>query len=276
MQEHRETFIGIDLSRRFFTASDPNGVHAEFANTDKGYTKLLGWVKETFCSEPVFIVEARGTGGFRLCAHLIENGHEVREANPLAVKRFREVTTESKNDRIDARTLSLMGTIMRKDLPRVVDTRTTLAIREYSAQLKRITRDVTREINRLHVLLSYTFGPAYRRMFSSLHNKVALSFFREFPRAVDALMAGKEGISPVLQGSGGIRYRWKTAQEKARKIISDLEEQGHFPQDEHAEAQALEITFLIDKIRMGDAQKGLVLGRMRDLLPGLVWIICRP
>lgn len=131
-------------------------------------------------------IENAASCGSLLLLYWLRRGYDLREVNPQISKRLRECLTESHTDLSDA--LGLAWSVsFHPDLPKVRFTQSTAAWKRLSAVRAQLIKAQTRYLNRLHVLLSESYGPLYKSLFARLKGKGALDFFLVFPTLDDTL-----------------------------------------------------------------------------------------
>jgi transposase len=121
MAELIKYVFGIDVSKDTFEASF-GSINVEqntkisssktFKNNEKGFDDFLKWVKES-AKEKVaiwFVMEATGVYFENLAFYLAEQKFNINVILPTKVKHYKMSTEiKSKNDRIDAQTLTMLG-----------------------------------------------------------------------------------------------------------------------------------------------------------------------
>ena len=105
---HRQTFVGIDVSKEYWDVCLSDGRSAEFASDSDGFVKLCNLLQpHGRCS---VVVEASGGYEQRLVAQLIDAGHDVARVNPRQTRDFaRSIGKLAKTDPIDASVLALFA-----------------------------------------------------------------------------------------------------------------------------------------------------------------------
>ena len=125
-------------------------------------------------------IESAVSCGSLLLLYWLRRGYDLREVNPQISKRLRECLTESHPDLSDA--LGLAWSVsFHPDLPKVRFTQSTAAGKRLSAVRAQLIKAQTRYLNRLHVLLTESYGPLYKSLFARLKGKGAWIFFWFFP-----------------------------------------------------------------------------------------------
>jgi len=99
--------LGLDLAKLKFNAClarDGGKLrHKVFSNDEAGFAQLSEWLERQGVGRVHACMEATGTYGDALAAHLHEAGHAVSRVNPAAVKAYAQShLSRTKNDRVDA------------------------------------------------------------------------------------------------------------------------------------------------------------------------------
>lgn len=99
--------LGLDLAKLKFNAclvrEGGKLRHKVFPNTEAGFAQLSEWLERQGAARVHACMEATGTYGDALAAHLHERGHTVSRVNPAAVKAYAQShLSRTKNDRVDA------------------------------------------------------------------------------------------------------------------------------------------------------------------------------
>ena len=113
--------LGLDLAKLKFNAClvrDGGKLrHKVFPNTAEGFAQLSEWMAKQGAERVHACMEATGTYGDALAAHLHEAGHAVSRVNPAAVKAYAQShLSRTKNDRVDAALIA--GYCAERRLPR--------------------------------------------------------------------------------------------------------------------------------------------------------------
>lgn len=261
---------GIDTGRSTFTAASAGGESKSFPNTESGYQDFMSWLGT---GSKTIVVEGRGNGSARLCVLLRDKGHRVLEINPMTSGRLSEAMSQDKTDELDAVNIARMSLLLEPQLSEVKDDLRSLALRELGRELIGIKRDLNREINRLHRLLSVTYGPSYKKIFGKF-NSLALLFYETFPSAASAREAGTEGLASFFREHGGKRYGSKASRARGARITELLIEGGHFPDDVHIHALCQKVKRLVGRIRLMRAQKEEVIDQINELAPDETKLLC--
>lgn len=103
--------LGIDISKLTFDAClilpDQSAHQQAFANTDEGFGQLDAWLRQCQVTQAAAGVEATGTYGQALLAHLHGKGHRVYQLNPRHVKNYaKSQGRRVKTDAMDARLIA--------------------------------------------------------------------------------------------------------------------------------------------------------------------------
>jgi transposase len=100
------TYVGIDVSKAKLdvavkTTDKPRHIRVE--NTEKGFTKLIGWLAKYPTNELHVCLEATSTYGVACAMVLSKHGMKVSVVNPALVKAFAESELRrNKTDKLDA------------------------------------------------------------------------------------------------------------------------------------------------------------------------------
>jgi len=148
-------------------------------------------------------IEDAASCGALVLLHWLRQGYDIREVNPQISKRLRECFTETHTDASDAQGLA-WSVRFHPNLPKVRLTVTTAAWKRLSRLRARLVKAQTGLYNRLHSLLTESYGVVYKRLFSKLKSKRALEFFQTFPTLDDAL----DNLPQVRSFLGKIRPRY--------------------------------------------------------------------
>lgn len=167
--------------------------------------------------------------------HWLRQGYDVREVNPQVSKRMRECLSEAHTDRVDARGLAWIVEVHPR-LPRVRLTPETAAWKRLVRARDKLVKYWTALYNRLHALLSESYGGLYKKLFRKLTSKKALSFFREFPTLNEVAAA------PA-------RVRELVGEERTEELLRA----GTWEEDAYLDAVRLEIRHTIELIERHNA-----------------------
>jgi len=152
---------------------------------------------------------------------------QSREINPLKTNRQKDFYGGDKSDEIDARCIAQILLRSYKSLPKIEeDNQVYVSIRGAERFRETLVKMKTQNVNRLHFYLTTTWGGSYKKFFSKLQSKVALSFFSSYPvpQALKEIKAKElsgflyEDSSHRL-GKGNPR---KLAYKKAKFILSSI------------------------------------------------------
>lgn len=101
-----ESFVGIDISKRYFDASvEVNGRtrHQQFSNSGKGFQALMRWCNKWEIKKPHFCMEATGAFWVELATFLYHEVYKVSVVNPACIRRFAQSELKrTKTDKVDA------------------------------------------------------------------------------------------------------------------------------------------------------------------------------
>lgn|GEM_PF-1021658 len=131
-------------------------------------------------------MEGSHSTGQLFLLEVLKQGHDVREVHPFVSKRFREALSEDHTDRKDAEGLAVLAR-WKADLPPVRFAEAQATYKRISRLRQRLVRDHARYLNRVHAVLSETYGVTYKGLFKNLASKKALRFFQQYPTINDAL-----------------------------------------------------------------------------------------
>lgn len=188
-------FVGIDVHKDNHAACVVNCfgqplAQLEFENSSQAFENLVLRVI-SFTSKrggkPVFGLEdTYGSGDF-LARFLWHAGFEVKEVNPVLVRRERDYETHpEKSDIRDAIGVAKV-LIQRIDtLPNYSITEATEIARDLHALVKdreSLVAEQTRLKNQLHRYLHRSYGSPYRTIFRNSFSQKALLFWQKFPSA---------------------------------------------------------------------------------------------
>jgi transposase len=176
-------------------------------------------------------VEGSCTLGPLVLLRWLRRGYDVREVNFQVSKRMRECLTEAHTDRTDA--VGMAWTLkVHPRLPEVRMTPQTAAWKRLVQARDKLVRHRTALYNRLHALLSESYGGLYKGLFRELTTKKALRFFQEFPTLNEVHAA------PAAQ------IRTAVGKEQAK----ELRQAGAWEEDVYLEVLRMEIRRTIELI----------------------------
>jgi transposase len=153
--------IGIDISKDTFEACFGSidieqktklSASKSFKNSDQGFEVLLNWVKQVTKEDiPIwFVMEATGVYFENLAYFLAEQKQNINVILPTKTKHFKMSTsTKTKNDKIDARTLTLLGLERQLD-PWNMPAENMRTIKELSREHESLKDMATQIKNQLH------------------------------------------------------------------------------------------------------------------------------
>jgi len=103
---NQTNWVGVDTHKETL-ACYKNGKFKEFKTNQKGFESAIQWAG----SDSKWAIEGAYCFGRSFTAHLIKNGCEVFEVNPLLTSSWRKTISISnpKNDFVDAKVLSLFA-----------------------------------------------------------------------------------------------------------------------------------------------------------------------
>lgn len=127
------------------------------------------------------VEDHRGYGRM-LVQVLNSRGRTVLVVNPLWTHRQKDFYGQDKDDTTDARAIAAVVLRRGGKLPDATEaSEISSSIREAARMLEDLSRQRTRALNRLHLLLTGTYLAAYKQFFSKLKTPWALRFFERFP-----------------------------------------------------------------------------------------------
>jgi len=101
-----ETVLGVDVGKADFHCSllvQGRSRSNSFSNSEKGFERLAGWLKNCKVSSVHACLESTGGWSEELGMFLIEHGHAVSIVNPTAIKGFgQSELSRTKTDKADA------------------------------------------------------------------------------------------------------------------------------------------------------------------------------
>jgi transposase len=138
-------WVGVDTHKETL-ACYVNGKFKEFKTTQKGFESALDWAGK----DSKWAIEGAYCLGKPFTAHLIKNGCEVFEVNPLLTSRWRKALTvsNSKNDYDDAKVISLFAG--NSNLQRI--SLESIQLKEKITARDHFVKDRTRAINAIKML----------------------------------------------------------------------------------------------------------------------------
>ena len=210
-------FAGIDIASerhvlaRLDAQGAPIGKPLPITEDREGYDALL----RALGPPPVLVVmEATGHYWKNLFAALAAAGHEVALLNPLAARRFQEVSLQrTKTDAIDAIGLARFGFEKRPAPTRLADA-TTEALRELVHHRDRLRQDFDDRVRQLHRLVDLGF-PEFTAIVRTLDSQLATCLLAAYPTAQDFARATPRRVAKL-------RYdgRHQVGEDRAAQLIA--------------------------------------------------------
>jgi transposase len=144
---NQTNWVGVDTHKSTI-ACYTNGKFKEFKTNEKGFEEALKWAG----TGVKWAIEGAYCFGKPFTAHLIKNGCEVYEVNPLLTKTWRRVISISspKNDYGDAKVISLFAD--KSDLQKV--SLQTIQLKEKLTTRSLLIKQRTKIVNNLKMLFS--------------------------------------------------------------------------------------------------------------------------
>ncbi|MCF6297385.1 MAG: IS110 family transposase [Flavobacteriaceae bacterium] len=96
-------YLGIDISKKTFDVVNKTGVHKEYDNTKRGFSKF----KKTLKAENICVMEATGIYHLPLAKFLHSKNIALSVVNPIRIKRYSQMKlNRNKTDKSDAKMIS--------------------------------------------------------------------------------------------------------------------------------------------------------------------------
>ena len=167
--------IGIDVSKLTIDARlHKQGSHRLFANTTKGFIKLLSWVKkEVGLAQVFYCFENTGNYSLKLSIFLANKSLIYVEENPLSIKRSSSIV-RGKTDKLDAGMIARYAWLHREEL--VLSTVRNKELQELGRLLAfrdQLVRDRTGMINSFKELKSLLSSPSTDACCKSIERSIA-------------------------------------------------------------------------------------------------------
>lgn len=146
--------VGIDVHKHTHAAAllDERGGEIAtliFANSPKGYQRLLGWLVDHSAAAAVVGVESPGSYGRCLVAALVAAGHETLQVPAWRTHRERHRRGPGKTDPGDAISIAQVVLHNRSELGPALEPKIVRALGMLELQRRRFVRDRTQAIQRL-------------------------------------------------------------------------------------------------------------------------------
>ena len=140
-------WVGVDTHKETL-ACYKDGKFKEFKTNKTGFESAIKWAG----NDSIWAIEGAYCFGKPFTAHLIRNGCEVYEVNPLLTKTWRRILSVSnpKNDYGDAKVISLFANI--SNLQKI--SLETIQLKEKITARSHFVKDRTRAINAIKMLFS--------------------------------------------------------------------------------------------------------------------------
>jgi transposase len=207
--------IGADIAKKVHVAraSDVRGVELgkplTFDNSRHGFEKLLAWIRSLMqdhsCDNVIFGVEPTGHYWMNLAQFLRREGIRVVLVNPLHVKKTKELEDNSptKNDRKDARVISLLVKDGRYSVPHIPED-IYADLRVGMNERDRLSEDLKRAQARIHNWLD-RFFPEFTEVFKDWEGKAALVCLNTIPFPQDVQGKTASEIVSMWRENGILR-----------------------------------------------------------------------
>ncbi|MCL6443095.1 MAG: IS110 family transposase [Alicyclobacillus sp.] len=225
--------VGADIAKKVHVARASNvrgvelGKPLTFDNTRHGFEKLLTWIRSLMldhsCDNVIFGVEPTGHYWMNLAQFLRREGIQVVLVNPLHVKKTKELEDNSptKNDRKDARVISLLVKDGRYSVPHIPED-IYADLRVGMNERDRLSEDLKRVQGRIHNWLD-RFFPEFTEVFKDWGGKAALVCLHQFPCPTDIQDKTPSEIVQAWRDSGISRgvgvSKAKLLKEKAEQSV---------------------------------------------------------
>ena len=244
-------YIGIDIAKRFHVLSavdDEGGTVIEsfrFANTDKGFSKLLERLGKAGAKPGGSLAGMEATGHYwvALFDFMTSQGYDVAVINPIRTDAFRDVWTvrKVKTDAVDAAMIadlvrykryepSALGEEATDELRSLARYRMSLV--ERSTMLKnRATAILDRVFPELEGLFSGSFGPTQRALLEhcATPGQVLEADVEELARILEGASGGRcgrekaEELRAAAESSVGVGFGSRTLAFELRLLMEELD-----------------------------------------------------
>lgn len=215
-------YIGIDIAKKAHEAGildeagEKVGASLSFANSEKGFAKLLANFKKAGVDTENSVVGMEATGHYWLAlySHLIECGYIVFVVNPIQTDAFRNVGTvrAAKTDSIDA---FIIADLMR--FGRFSDTHMAseamVALRQLTRHRKSLVKQRTAVKNQLTGIIDMVF-PEYPQLFSDIYGAASKKLLAACPTPGEIAKKRTSSIARMLSEASGGRF----GVDKAREV----------------------------------------------------------
>lgn len=216
--------VGVDSHKESLAvvAVDPQARQLgarQFANTRKGFLELLNWCGG-LGKKIRFGIEGSGSYGSGLGRFLLEAGFEVSEVPAaLAARKRQRKRSQGKSDLGDA--LAIAKVMIEEEwLPTARRSEVLGDLKVLVERHSQLTRDRTREINRLHADLTI-HRPGYKTVVGKLNTKAALAKVLEVVSEDDSVRG-----EIIRQRASDIERLHREVYFAKKQVISKLSETG--------------------------------------------------
>ncbi len=208
-------FVGIDVSKDSFSAcalkKDLQPLfEASFPMDIKGFRKLMAMLSRLSKDSVIIAKESSGCYHINLFAFLSKRGYNCVILNPLLVSRFATLNLrKTKTDRIDARTIATMLSILHEKLPK--NSFLSQEFKELAREREKIAQQIARVKNDIEKLSSTTFPELQRK--TTIYTDSILRLLERFPSARTIKRAPIEEIEKIVRPRGRGRKTSLSAEE---------------------------------------------------------------
>ncbi|WP_339274049.1 IS110 family transposase [Paenibacillus sp. FSL W8-0426] len=184
----KHIYIGIDLHKKTHTAVVVNCWHEKlgevtFENKPSAFPELIAFVKrfKKRGITPIYGLEDVGGYGRSLAVYLLDQKQQVKEVNSaLSYAERKSYPTTQKSDSWDAECVARILLNKLDMLPGANPQDVYWTIGQLVTRRNGLIKALTSLKNQLHMQLSYHY-PSYKKFFSELDGKCALSFWHKYP-----------------------------------------------------------------------------------------------
>jgi len=221
----------------------------------------------------IYGLEDSGAYGRTIKEVLTSRSREIREINPLKTNRQKDFYGGDKSDEIDAKCIAQILLRSYESLPKIEeDNQVYVSIRGAERFRETLVKMKTQNVNRLHFYLTTTWGGSYKKFFSKLQSKVALSFFSSYPVPQALKEIKVKELSGFLYEASSHRLGkgnpWKLAYKKAKFILSSIKAIKDLPLTLERETKQEIIKELITIVsQLKDSIEAIEKKLEKDLLP---------
>ncbi|MFD0677394.1 IS110 family transposase [Paenibacillus sp. GCM10027630] len=222
-------FVGIDLHKNHHTAVFLTGFkqklgELKFDNKTTVFPELMKEVKKYAKNGKGIIYGLEDTGGYgrRLAVYLVEQKQIVKEVNPALPNAVRKANPiVQKSDSWDAECVAHVLVDKLESLPDANPIDHLWVIGQLVTVRTALAHTHTVLLNQLHVQLSHHY-PSYKKFFSELDGKTALTFFEQFPAPHHLADLSVQELREFLQKPSNYACSLKSAQ----KIVDLVQQDG--------------------------------------------------